>query len=201
MVCLYNRIVFRLLYGIYNLEDIFNMIFTKEDVSRQCKAIAPKYNFDPELIYAVCLQESDKDEKGNFDPDVARLEQGYYLKYVEKKNNLATTTEILLSASYGVMQMLGDSLKQAKYFDWYFTKFKDLYNLTNPLSEIAVPKALNFYCVNLDVMIDFGCIWMDIKRSLAKGDIRKTLAYWNGSPEYPDKIFARMKSINSEELA
>ena len=172
------------------------MKFTKEQVYQACKDIAPKYEFDPKLIYAVCLQEGEKDGK-NFEPDVARLEQGYYRKYVEPKNELATTTEVLLSASYGVMQMMGQSLREAKYFDWYYMVSKEMYGLTFPLSEIAVPKAINYFCVNLDVMITWGCEWMSFKRKLAKGDTNRMLGLWNGdlSGKYAKEVITKFNQI------
>lgn len=172
------------------------MTFTKQQVHDQCLITAPAYNFDPKLIFAVCLQEGEK-EKDNFEPDVARLEQGFYRKYVESKNDLATTTEVLLAASYGVMQMLGESLREVKYFDWYYMKFKDIYKLTNPLSEIAVPKAINYYCEHLDSMIEWGCAWMSKKRDLAKGDINRMLDLWNGCSDgsYHKEVLQKLKNI------
>jgi len=82
------------------------MTFTKEKVADACVVIAPTQKFDPLLILAVCLQEGGRNKDGTFAPDRARLEQGFYSRYVEGKDN-ATTTEVLLSASYGVMQIMG----------------------------------------------------------------------------------------------
>ena len=174
------------------------MKYSKDQVYQMCKDIAPKYQFDPKLIFAVCLQEGEK-EGNNFEPDVARLEQGFYRRYVEGKNELATTTEVLLSASYGVMQLMGQSLREAKYFDWFYMKFKDVYSLTDPLSEIAVPKAINYFCEHLDIMVQFGCTWMDVKRKLAGGDIVKMLGLWNGDKtgKYASEVLAKLKRIGS----
>ena len=173
------------------------MNFTKEQIYDQCKKTAPEFGFDPKLIYAVCLQESAKNKDGEFLPDIARLEQGFYRKYVETQNQLATTSEILLSASYGVMQVMGLSLKEAGYFNWYLnSRPEGLRNILKyPFSQYAVPSALDFYCVNIDLMIHWGCVWMDKKRKLAKGDERKMLTYWNGSSKYPDLIYKRLEKL------
>ncbi len=175
------------------------MIFSKEDVFNACEKIAPKYNLDPKLIKALCLQESSRNAVGDFLPDRARLEQGFYIKYVEPKNNLATTTEVLLSASYGVTQLMGLSLKELNYFDWWFNKQTEIVQLflDAPLSEIATPKALNWFCENLDVMIDFGCQWFKRKLELAKGDKDKALDYWNGdlSGKYREEVWAKYNKL------
>ena len=173
--------------------------YTKEKVYASCKIIAPEFGFDPDLIFAVCLQEGAKKKDGSFSPDIARLEQGYYRKYVETQNEIATSSEILLSASYGVMQLMGLSLKEAGYFQWYFDSrpqgLKDV--LKYPLSQFAVPNALDFYCVNLDLMIRYGCIWMDKKRKLAKGNERLMLQYWNGSAIYPNEVYEKLKTVKA----
>lgn len=175
------------------------MNFTKEEVFAMCDKIAPKFNFEPKLIKAVCLQEGGKNKKGEFTPDMARLEQGFYIRYVEKKNNLATTSEVLLSASYGIMQMMGLSLKEAGYFDWYFQQQSDTTQalLVNPLSQIAVVKAIDDYCVNLEWMITWGCKWLDKKRWKANGDITKALCLWNGdmTGKYANEVIEKRNKI------
>jgi len=169
---------------------------TKQQVWEACQKIAPNYNFDPKLIFAICLQESEQKKDGSFSPDVARLEQGYYRKYVEPLE-LATTSEVLLSASYGITQMMGLSLKEVGYFDWYYRQCTlDMQKLLgHPLSQFAIPSAIDAYVVNLDWMINFSCKYLNRKRELAKGDLWLTLKYWNGSSNYPDKVLAKMKGL------
>ena len=173
-------------------------IFAKIDVFNACKTIAPKYELDPKLIYAVCLQEGSKNKKGDFEPDVARLEQGYYRRYVEPMI-LATTSEVLLAASYGIMQMMGLSLKEAGFFQWYFDHCSGGTRLAikAPMSQYAVPSALDAYCTNLNWMIEWGCKWMVTKRDKAKWDIEKMLGYWNGdtSGKYASEVLERMGKL------
>ena len=178
------------------------MFFPKE-IFEQCKITTPEYGFEPELIYAVCLQEGGKNKDGSFAPDIARLEQGYYRSYVEPMT-LATTSEVLLSASYGIMQMIGLSLKEAGFFNWYFDQctegMKKL--LLQPLSQFAIPNAIDAYCINLKWMIEWGCKWMKTKEKKAKGDTRKMLGYWNGdlSGKYADEVLRKYEKVKKENL-
>ena len=155
------------------------MIFSKKEVRETCNDIAVPYDLDPKLIYAICLNESAKDENGNFDASVARLEQNYYRKYV-KKMNLPTTTEVLLSASYGICQMMGLSLWELGYFEGK-----------------NVQQAIDNYCVNLHDMIDTGCRWFLRKLDKANGNIYLGLSYWNGdmSGKYTEKIISTYEKV------
>lgn len=153
-------------------------MFTKEQVFKMCEKIAPKYNFEIELIQALCLQEGGRNKDGSFAPDRARLEQGFYSRYVLNQL-LPTTVEILMSASYGVTQTMGQSLKELGFFEWYFN-LKGKEKSSFALSQFNVPMAIDEYCTNLEWQIEWGCRWLDRKRRLANGDIPKTLSYWNG---------------------
>jgi len=177
------------------------MKFFKEQIFAICEQIAPKYNFEPSLIKALVLQESGKNKDGTFAPDKARLEQGYYIKYVEGKNELATTSEILFAASYGITQMMGLSLKEAGFFEFYFNQLNSgiRHLFVSPLSQFNIPSALDAYCESLGWQIEWGCKWLDRKRTLAKGDIIRMLSLWNGdsSPEhkYANEVLAKQKNL------
>lgn len=157
------------------------MIIRKEDVLAVCRVVAPKYELDPLLVFAVCLQEGQKTAAGDYDPSVARLEQNYYRRYVERGDR-ATTTEVLLSASYGVMQMMGLSLLELGYFQWYFEQSAVGVQavLKNPLSQFAVPSALDAYCDDLGWMVEWGTRHLAKKRKAAAGDTGRMLDLWNG---------------------
>ena len=178
------------------------MVFTKDHVFEVCSRIAPLYNFEINLIKALCLQEGGRNKDGTFAPDKARLEQGYYLKYVEGKNELATTSEVLLSASFGVTQMMGLSLKELGFFEWYFNQSSDMMQslLGSPLSQFAIPSALDSYCEHLDWQIEWGCKWLDRKRGRANGDINRTLSLWNGdsSGKYAIEVLTKKKVLDLE---
>ncbi len=171
------------------------MKFTAEQIKAACDQVAPKYGFDPLLIFAVCDQESAHDKAGNFLADIGRPETGYYSRYVEAKYNLATTSELLLSCSFGIMQLMGDSLFQLKYFEWYYDHAEQGAKnaMEYPLSEAAIPKALNWFCVHLEAMVEYGCQWLAKKRTIAGGDIDRMLLYWNGGSNKSYNVEVRAK--------
>jgi hypothetical protein len=174
------------------------MNFSKDDVYAACRLVAHNYGFDPDLIFAICLQEGAK-HGNDFEPDIARLEEGFYLKYVEPKQNLATTSEVLLSASYGVMQMMGESLRELGFFDWYFANqgVSMQMLLNNGLSEYCIPSALDWYCVNLNVMVEWGTKWFKRKYDAANGNITQALQAWNGggNPLYASQVLQRQANV------
>ncbi len=168
--------------------------FTKTQVLAACQTVAPKYSLDPKLIFAICQQEGARDGV-NWDPSIARLEQGFYRRYVEPMN-YATTSEILLSASYGVMQMMGESLMELGYFEWYFGQLpQEMQNvLDHPRSQLAIPNAIDYYCVHLDIMVEWGTRWFKRKFDAAGGDLTKALQLWNGgsNPNYASEVITKM---------
>lgn len=176
------------------------MIFLKNDVYLMCKRVAPIFKFDAKLVFAICLQEGGRTKNGNFKPDMARLEQGFYLRYIEKQN-YPTTNEVLYSASYGIMQMMGISLKEVGFFKWWFNQKSDkakIY-LKSAYSEISIPKAINAYCVNLEWMIVWGTRWLKRKDKRAKGNIEKLAMYWNGDTtgKYYKELMKKYNSIKN----
>ena len=175
------------------------MKVTKEEIFEICNSIAPKYEFEPSLIKALCLQEGGKNPDGTFALDIARLEQGYYRRYVEGKNDLATTSEILLAASYGVTQMMGLSLKEIGFFDWYYTRATDSCQmfLHHPTSQFNIVAGIDEYCINPVWQIEWGCKWLDKKRKIAKGDLIKTLSLWNGdmTGKYANEVLTKQGSL------
>lgn len=179
------------------------MTFTKKEIYSVCKKVAPDFGFEPELLFAFCLQESGRNKAGEFTPDKARLEQGFYIRYVEKQNELATTTEVLLSASYGIMQMMGESLREVGYFDWYFNQQSETMKmfLDNSLSDLSVPKAINAYCVNADLMVLWGAKWLKKKNEKAGGDLKLLCQYWNGDKtgEYYKSLIKKYNSIKNNQ--
>jgi len=168
-------------------------VISLDTVKTTIKAIAPKYGVPPNIILGICLQEGAR-VQGQWDPSIARLEQGFYRRYTEPLT-YATTSEVLLSASYGIMQMMGLSLMELGYFEWYFDQLplgmKNL--LERPRSQLAIPSAIDYYCVTVDVMIEWGIKWFKKKLELACGDIPKALQLWNGggNPNYAKEVLAK----------
>ena len=185
------------------------MIFTDKEIYTACKKIAPAFGFDPKLIFAINQQECehrvvDADGKFRFHPDLfradkCRLEQRFYDKYVERQNEFATTTEGLLALSWGIMQMMGLSLFECGYFQWWFDQQGESQKeyFKESMNEVAVMKALNWYVVNLEAMITWGCRHLDKKRKLAGGNIERALDLWNGdlSGGYRKEVLDRIPLI------
>lgn len=177
------------------------MIFTKAQTFEMCKKVTPTFEFDPLVVMTFCAQEADKAKNGEFDPSVAALEEGFYWKYT-KKMNLATTSEVLLAASYGVMQVMGLCLREDGYFNWWFDQLSpDEKNFfKNPDMPFAIDSALNNFVVNLEWMIHWGCVHLDKKRHEAHNDLKKMVLLWNGGgrPAYYDEWLEKYEAVKKE---
>jgi len=179
------------------------MIIDRGKVIDACKNAQTKYDLEWQLLYAICLQEGQKSKTGEFDPAVARLEQGYYRAYVENMD-LATSSEILLSASWGVMQLMGLSLLEMEYFEWYFNQCPEGMKavLKGPRTQFAIPNALDAYAMDIDLMVDWGTQWLQGKIKQAKGNIWKGVLRWNGggNAAYPDEVRSKYLLIKQGRL-
>ena len=174
----------------------------KTEIYNTCKIVAPKYKFEPQLILAICAQESqDQKVKDACDEYATRMENGFLNKYT-RKFELATTTECSLAISYGLMQLMGQSLNEMHYFEW----FRKWYNSQHPtgtllleeLSEITVCKGINHFMMNPQWHVEWGVKWLDRKRSQTKdGSTEEMLLRWNGggNEDYADEVLKHYKEI------
>lgn len=149
----------------------------KRKVYELCQRIGPKYGFDPLLILAMCEQES------SYEPTAVRLENGFYRRYV-RPQGFAPSTGVLLSASYGLMQVMGLSLHEMDFFN----------GLTLP-GQIA--EELDKFILDPEQQVGFGCKWLEHKRGRS-GDLTLALTRYNGSAEYPPLVFERSKRLREE---
>lgn len=149
---------------------------TKEQTYELCKQIAPVHNLDPIFVLAICEQESAYNESE------ARLENGFYRKYV-RPDNLPTTTEILLAASYGLMQLMGDALKDLK--------------IVNVTDYGQAPRDIDDYMVHPEKQIESGCLWLWTK---VKPGEKIMDVYWryNGAAIYKTQVDARYAKLKAE---
>lgn len=156
------------------------MRLTEEQIFSMCDVIAPKHLLDASLIKAICLQECERNKDGTFAPDIIRLEQNYYRRYV-KPLTYQPSTKAMLSASYGVMQMMGLSLLEIGYLN----------------NEVDMKMDLDKYVESLELQIEWGCRWFLRKLRSAKGDIAKALCYWNGdmTGRYAEQVLERQRKI------
>ena len=168
---------------------------TQQQVLDLCKTYAPQYELDPVLVLAVCQQES------SFFHDAARLEQGFYRRYT-MPDTLATTTEILLASSYGLMQTMGQILREHGFFKFYREYHNKVHaeQIVDPLGEVPVVKGINAYMVRPPWQVEWGCIHLRKKMDTAKGDVRKALLFWNGggNPSYPGEVLLKYGKLGGK---
>ena len=139
-----------------------------------CRQYGQELQLDPFLIIAVCRQEARRTREGLYVCDSIRLEQGFFYKYIDK-GNYDPVTKVILSTSWGVMQMMGESLREL-----------GLLLAEENLSTVFI----NQYCLNPSQQVSRGAQWLRKKINLAGGDIHKGLLYWNGgsNQQYPDSV-------------
>lgn len=173
------------------------MILTKDQAYKLCSKEGIAFKVDPLLIMAIIEQES------SYDTEATRLENAFDTR-VRKKYNYATTTEILMGCSYGLMQMLGDSLLAVGYLKSRFYEMSaqaQRFYDNDPMHEIAFVKAINGLMVTPEDQVHWGAKWfVDEKLNrLAKGDINKALLFWNGggNPNYPTEVLNRMVGLRA----
>jgi len=176
------------------------MTIHRDQVFELCRIIAPRFQLDPLLGLAVCVQEAEKDSSNPaiFRADVARLEQRFYRRYIEPMN-YATTTEVLLSASYGLPQMMGQSLVELRWFEKDFTQqsveYKNLH--VEPMSETNVPKAINRYLVQASEQVETMCEWLARKRQIVGDKEAVFLLAYNGggNRRYANEVLAKRDAL------
>lgn len=184
------------------------MTILEPDLWSIVKPVAKRYGLNPYLMLAIAQQECEKNPKNSneYMLDYARLEQGFYRRYTVK-HEFATTTEILLAASYGAFQVMGQSLLELGWFYDEFQKQSEQYKKfhVNPTGETNIPKALNRYCVSPVEQVDTACRWLDRKIKLLKVDAseqnwNRILLAWNGgaNPSYGESVIARIASLKQK---
>lgn len=154
-----------------------------------CRTAGADLNIRPSLLLAICQQES------SFNESEMRLENGFYRKYT-RPMRWASTTEALFAVSYGLMQVMGQSLYEDGFFRWHFEQKDDRYRAfydNDEMHEIHVVKAINALMDNPEWQVRWGAIHLSGKLRKAKGEIPKALLYYNGggNPHYDDEVLAK----------
>lgn len=130
---------------------------------------------EPEIVCGICEQES------TWIPDAMRFELGWFNRLdwgsLIKTNTFPRlssfdTEKAARSTSYGLMQTLGQSVREIGFTDW-------MPALCDPATGI-----------------EWGCRLFTRKLSAAGGDIPKALLFWNGggNPYYPSQVLARSEA-------
>jgi hypothetical protein len=140
---------------------------TKQDLVNLAQQIAATYALAPELVCAVCEQESD------WDTWATRYEPGFLSRYVAPlfTNNKIDATEAHCRAmSWGPMQVMGQTAREHGFQGRF-------------LSALCDP----------EVGLAIGCAVLAHKL-VAASDVRSALLLWNGGadPEYPTQVLNRM---------
>lgn len=155
--------------------------------------------YDPILMMAIVAQES------SFDETAVRMENDFRRRYLLHKTTWPTTSSVLLATSFGLMQMLGESLLEVGYFEF----FQDWYNTRNvvspliqPRSQIGIVKAIDEYMLHPDWHIRFGMTHFEKKMNLAHADQTLALGYWNGdqSGEYAALVMKHYDELKATGL-
>lgn len=150
------------------------MNVSESDIWQLCKKEGQNQNLDPFLLIGVCRQEARRTHEGLYVCDSIRLEQGFFYTYIDK-GNYDPVTKIILSTSFGVMQMMGESLRELGLL---------------PAEEFRSTEWIGEYCKNPGLQVQSGCSWLIKKIAIAQGNIEKGLLFWNGGSNtaYPASV-------------
>lgn len=152
----------------------------------EVEAVAPRHHLDPDLVTTVCLVESSGNTRAY------RYEPGFWLKYMAHKPQWAGMDPMIVSASYGLMQVMYPVAREFGY------------PATDPPEQLYIPA----------IGLEYGCRVLADRKAWAKGDVPATLAAYNGGkskdnrPEvepkrnqrYVDKVLGILDQIRRGEV-
>jgi soluble lytic murein transglycosylase-like protein len=129
------------------------------------RKIAAEHQLYPELVCAICEQES------SWDPWAIRIEPRFYEKYT-KPMLLSDTEEYSRAISWGLMQVMGQTAREHGFLGHF-------------LSELCHPP----------VGLEIGCRVLAHKLAAAEGHVEKALLLWNGgaNKHYAVEVLARAR--------
>lgn len=151
---------------------------TQDEMIALAKQAAARHGLAPEIVCAVCEQES------SWNPWAIRYEPAFRQRYVAPLG-LPPTEEIARSTSWGLMQVMGETAREAGFSE----KF---------LSALADPATgLEFGCIVLAGK--FRRVALPVTEGAASGAlapdelVRSGLELWNGgaNPDYAAQTLAR----------
>lgn len=168
----------------------------KEQVYELCKTITPQHEIDSILFLALCEQES------SYNEFAVRLEPKFLDRYISKQLEYSIPVEALLANSYGLTQMMGESLRLSGFFKWHLENNVEVSHnkYGGEMSRAHFIIALDNYVNQPTWQIEWGCIWLRKKLVLAHDNLDKAFLYWNGGsdPDYPHKIHTREERLRKE---
>lgn len=141
----------------------------KQDLVRLASAIARTFNLHPELVCAICEQES------SWNPSAGRYEKGFYNKY-ENHPDMDEQERLWRSSSWGLMQIMGETARYLGY--------------SGPLDQLLVPEiGLAWGCKYLENRIAHA--EGNIEKALL-------LWNGGGNAYYPHQVLARVAQYQKE---
>ncbi len=152
---------------------------TKQDVYYLCYKAGEKYKLDPMLLLAIVEQES------SYKLDAIRFEKAFYERYT-RPMDYDMLVELALAYSFGLMQTMGESLREMDYFTAFDSN--------------TVNRQLTEYLASPEQQIELGARWFTRKLKAAGGNIEKALSYWNGGGNlhYPFEVLGRRKNLMTD---
>ncbi len=149
----------------------------QQDLIALARQTATASGLDDALVCAVCEQES------AWNPFALRYERAFYVRYIEGNSslgNLSSTEMESRAFSWGLMQLMGQTAREAGYAGQY-------------LSALCDPQ----------IGLAFGCKVLKKKLDSAGGDTANALLAWNGgsNPDYPGQVLARMAKYQVQDAA
>ena len=146
----------------------------KSEVLALIHPVSVQYDMDPLFLLALCERESSCDESE------VRLENGFYRRYSRPMAFLAST-EVLLSASYGLTQVMGEVLYELGYFGG---------------AKDNVAALIDAYMAKPELHIEYACRLIERIKKTATHPRQILLRYnGGGNPNYPTEvmnIYARL---------
>jgi hypothetical protein len=158
------------------------MFITRATLLKWCKDAAFQHNIGPDggtLLLAMVVQES------SCDPTARRLEQNFFRKYVKSHIDVHPVDQVLLSASWGLMQTMGEALYRMGYF---VGKEREAGFIHARLME---------YLNNPESQIEYGARWLGVKIK-ATGSLDRGIIAYNGSPDYLAIIQGHIRRLKAE---
>jgi hypothetical protein len=161
------------------------MTQTQSDLVNLAVNKAQQHELPPELVCAVCEEESGKrgkppGEREDWNPQATRYEPGFFARY-EANQFLPMDEKQGRARSYGLMQIMGETAREIGF--------------RGDFNQLYTPES----------GLEFGCIWllnrMHLALKRASPNIpdsdtlwRATLLLWNGGSDlaYPSRVMVRV---------
>lgn len=147
---------------------------TLQDMIALAKQTASRHGLAPEVVCAVCEQES------SWNPWAIRYEPAFRQRYVAPLG-LPPTEEIARSMSWGLMQVMGETAREAGFGEKFLSALADS------------ATGLEFGCIVLADKFRHAAQQQGSAPHSPDGLAQAALELWNGgaNPDYASQVIAR----------